>query len=247
MSGPLTKEERWRFDVQGFLVRRGALTDHELHALNTAVDRLNLPTPDHTIAKQRFNNHLQCDAAFVRLLDHHAIFDVVRELCGDGVRLDHAYGIVMSPGTAGLGLHGGNVPFDPAQFYVTDSTGIHTGLIAVQWALVDHLRGSGGFACVPGSHKTAFGLPASIQMNDSAVIEVELKAGDVVLFTEALTHGTHPWTAPYQRRTLLNKYSPGSSSWGKDERCPPGLETRLTERQKLLFEPPYVAYRKPVV
>ena len=244
MMGPLTEEERWRFDVQGFLVRRAALGELDLHALNDAVDRLNLPIPDHTVGHQRFNDHLRRNAAFVRLLDHIAVFDVVAELCGQGVRLDHAYGIVMSPGTAGLGLHGGNVPFDPAQFYVTDATGIHTGLIAVQWALVDHFKGSGGFACVPGSHKAAFGLPRSIDLQDDSVIEVELRAGDVVIFSEALTHGTHPWTAPYQRRTLLYKYSPGSSSWGKDERCPPELIDRLTARQKLLFEPPYVAYRQ---
>jgi ectoine hydroxylase-related dioxygenase (phytanoyl-CoA dioxygenase family) len=75
---------------------------------------------------------------------------------------------------------------------------------------------------------------------------VELAAGDVVVFTEALTHGTAPWRARHERRTLLYKYSPGSSSWGKDEALPAELAPMLTERQRLLFEPPYVAYRRPI-
>jgi hypothetical protein len=68
-----------------------------------------------------------------------------------------------------------------------------------------------------------------------------------VLFTEALVHGTLPWRGPHDRRTLLYKYSPGNSSWGKDEKLPAELAPLLSERQRLLFEPPYVAYRRPVI
>ena len=52
--------------------------------------------------------------------------------------------------------------------------------------------------------------------------------------------------AAHDRRTLLYKYSPGNSSWGKDETLPAELAPLLSERQRLLFEPPYVAYRRPV-
>ena len=45
---------------------------------------------------------------------------------------------------------------------------------------------------------------------------------------------------------LAYKYSPGNSSWGKDEVLPAELAPLLTARQRLLFEPPYVAYRRPV-
>ena len=180
------------------------------------------------------------------LVDHDAVLDVVRELCGPQVRLDHAYGIVMAPGTAGLGLHGGGVPFDPAQYYLVDSTGIHTGLIAVQWAISDHAQGEGGFCCIPGSHKAHFGKPASIGSTHSLVREVPLQPGDVVMFTEALTHGTLPWTAPHQRRSLLYKYSPGSSSWDRRPPCAANAMSELTERQRRLCQPPSVAWHEPV-
>jgi hypothetical protein len=241
--GPLTDRERYELDVQGYLVRRGALSAAEVATLQLAVDRLRLPPARDTIQSQRFRDHLHTAPAFVALLDHPAIFEVLLELNGPGIRLDHAYGIVMSPGTAGLQLHGGATPFDHAQYYTVQQGAIGCGLVAVQWALVDHPPGAGGFCCVPGSHKAAFAAPA-IALSDGLVREVPMAAGDVVLFTEALTHGTLPWRGPGERRTLLYKYSPGNSSWGKDERYRDSLWRLLTPRQRLLFEPPYVAYRR---
>ena len=122
------------------------------------------------------------------------MLEIVRETCGPNVRLDHAYGIVMSPGTSGLGLHGGGTPFDPPQYYLVEGGRIRTGLVAAQWALVDHPPGAGGFVCIPGSHKAGFALPATFDRD--LAIQVPLAAGDVVVFSEALTHGTLPWQSP---------------------------------------------------
>ena len=99
---------------------------------------------------QRFVGFLDGEQVFRDLLDHEAIPEPILEMCGPKARLDHAYGIIMSPGTDGLGLHGGGSPHDPAQFYEVRNH-IYNGLVAVQWALVDHKRGDGGFCCVPGS------------------------------------------------------------------------------------------------
>jgi len=242
----MTERERWWFDVHGYLVRRRALTAQELAVLEAAVDALGVPPPGDSIQSQRFTHHLHTHPAFVALLDHPAVFDVLLEVCGSALRLDHAYGIVMAPGTGGLDLHGGGAPFDPAQFYVVDGSGISCGLVAVQWVLRDQPAGAGGFCCVPGSHRASFPLPAEVGLDDEANVEVPLGAGDLVVFTEALTHGTLPWQAAHERRTLLYKYSPGSSSWGKDEVYDDSLWPQLSERQRLLFEPPYVAYRRPV-
>jgi hypothetical protein len=243
--GPLTDAERYAFDLRGYLVRSGALTPEEVEVLHAAVDGLAVPEPGESIQSQRFSGHLERAEPFRSLIDHPAVFDVVRELCGPYVRLDHTYGIVMAPGTGGLGLHGGGTPFDPAQYYAVRDGSIHCGLIAVQWALVDHAPGAGGFCCIPGSHKAACVRPASGA--ERFVDVVPLAAGDMVLFTEALTHGTTPWQGPGQRRTLLYKYSPGSSTWAEDQHWPPHLLSQLTDRQKLLMQPPSVAYHEPVV
>jgi ectoine hydroxylase-related dioxygenase (phytanoyl-CoA dioxygenase family) len=225
-------------------VRRRVLMPSEIASLNAAVDRLRVPAPGDNLQSQRFSGHLPKAASFRALIDHPAMFEAVLEVCGPYVRLDHAYGIIMAPGTSGLGLHGGATPFDPAQYYVVRDGRIHCGLVAAQWALVDHPAVGGGFCCVPGSHKAAYPLPNGY---DRALVrEVPLDAGDLVIFTEALTHGTIPWRGPGQRRTLLYKYSPGSSSWAEDQQWPKELLRELTERQKLLLQPPTVAYHRAV-
>lgn len=244
LVGPLNDTERYHLDVAGFVVRRGVLGGGELAAVHEAVDALELPEPDDTIARQRFTGHLGRAECFRTLLDHPAVLDVVTELCGPFVRLDHAYGIVMAPGTSGLGLHGGGTPFDPAQYYEVKGGSIHCGLIAVQWMLVDHPPGGGGFTCVPGSHKAAF--PNTAAARSALSVEVPMSAGDVVIFTEALTHGTLPWQGPGQRRTLLYKYSPGNSSWAREPAVSPDVLGLLSDRQRRLCQPPSVAYHQRV-
>jgi hypothetical protein len=242
--GPLTDAERYRLDVQGYLVRRAALATGDVEALHAAIDVLDLPTPGTDIASQRFTEHLGVARRFRDLIDHPAVLEIVRELCGPNVRLDHAYGIVMSPGTSGLALHGGGTPFDPAQYYSVTGGRIHAGLVSAQWALVDHPPGAGGFLCIPGSHKAGFTLPAGADAD--LAVDVALDAGDVVVFTEALTHGTSPWRGAVQRRTLLYKYSPGNSAWTQVT-WPEDLLAACTERQRLLLQPPSVGRHRPVV
>jgi Phytanoyl-CoA dioxygenase (PhyH) len=239
----MTPEERYRFDIEGFLVRRGVLSAGDVEALNVGIDLLGVPEPSNDIMSQRFTNHLKSARRFRDLLDHDGIFDIILELCGPNVRLDHAYGIIMRAGTNGLGLHGGGKPFDPAQYYTVDGGNIRTGLVAVQWALVDHLPGRGGFLCVPGSHKANFPRPAVVSAD--MAVEVLLRAGDVVIFTEALTHGTASWQGPQQRRTLLYKYSPGNSAWSH-EVWETDLIEACTPRQRLMLQPPSVGNHRPV-
>jgi ectoine hydroxylase-related dioxygenase (phytanoyl-CoA dioxygenase family) len=99
----------------------------------------------------------------------------------------------------------------------------------------------GGYAVFPGSHKSNWPTPTEIReahvQADSVAIPAA-KAGSVVIFTEALTHGSAPWIADYQRRSLLFKYSPAQQSWSRDHIQPPE-GVAFMDRQKLLFEPPY--------
>ena len=233
----LTDRERYRFDLDGFVIRRGVLSTRELTELNRAVDALKVPTPGESIGSQRFNGHLARAEVLRNLLDHDSALGIVSDLCGPMVRLDHAYGLVMSPGTRGLGLHGGGTPHDPSQFYEVRGGRMYNGLVAVQWALVDQLAPHGGLCCVPGSHRAAFPLPPDA--SDMAR-HIELSAGDLMVFTEALTHGTTTWHGPHQRRSLFYKYAPGHMAWGNDYQRFADLTRRLTERQRRLIQPPSI-------
>lgn len=239
----MTEAERFRFDLEGFLVRRNVLSDGDVAALNVAIDLLDLPRPGPDLASQRFGEFLPVARRFRDLIDHPAVLEIVRETCGPNVRLDHAYGIVMSRGTSGLGLHGGGTPFDPAQHYRADAGRIRTGLVAAQWALVDHPPDGGGFVCVPGSHKSGFPLPSAFDRD--LVVQVSMAAGDVVVFTEALTHGTLPWQHDVERRSLLYKYSPGNSAYSNSP-WPDELRAVSSERQRALLQPPSVGGHRAV-
>jgi ectoine hydroxylase-related dioxygenase (phytanoyl-CoA dioxygenase family) len=243
-TGPLTDGERYEFDLRGFVVRRGALRADEVRMLRLAVVELGLERPGPTLQSQRFSGHLRHDQSFRDLLDHPAVLEPLVELCGPTVRLDHTYGITMAPGSGGLGLHGGATPHDPAQGYAVQGGRMYNGLVAVQWALVDHRLGDGGFGCIPGSHKANFPLPP--QPDPAVVAEVTMNAGDVVIFTEALTHCTIPWRGPMDRLTLLYKYSPGHSAWSPDDNDAALLAPLLTERQRRLFQRPAVHLHQPV-
>ena len=77
---------------------------------------------------------------------------------------------------------------------------------------------------------------------------VHQKAGDVVIFTEALTHGTLPLDC--DRTNAAQFCSSIHRVTLHGDRADTTMELRnlmSEEDQKLMLEPPYVANRKPVV
>jgi ectoine hydroxylase-related dioxygenase (phytanoyl-CoA dioxygenase family) len=239
----LTDLQRYELDVRGVLVIPGALPTGEVSRLRAGIGSLGRPPAADDLWSQRVNDLLLQGQPFVDLLDHPLVQAVLEDVHGSSTRLDHAYAIRMAPGTSGLGLHGGAVPWDPAQFYVHDRGRPRLGLVTLSWALVDHLPGSGGFGCIPGSHRAGMPVPAGA---DTMVVEVPVRAGDLLVFTEALAHCTVAWRGPGERLAVLYKYSPGSSAWSDWQHLRPALDLTLTDRQRRLLQPPSVGYFEPV-
>ena len=81
----------------------------------------------------------------------------------------------------------------------------------------------------------------------------------VVIFTESLTHGTLPWTMPYDRRSVLYRYSPANSAYAggrhdmdSDHRAGPAWPMPwydgLTDAQRAVLEPPYhPRHQRPIL
>lgn len=99
------------------------------------------------------------DQAFRDLIDHDVVVGILADLIGPLARLDHAYGIVMAPGTRGLGMDAPSWPFDPSQYYLHAGGRIWNGLVAFSWALTPAEAGEGGFGCIPVSHRSEEPLP----------------------------------------------------------------------------------------
>ena len=247
--------QKYLFDLQGYLILEGALDPSEVAELNRLLDEQKLPEPGLVSSEARFGGSgaglhgedagfLEWGNPFCDLLDHPRIMPLLKVILGDGFRVDHFYGIYMRAGTERLRLHGGSTPYDPPEYYHFRNGRMFNGLTVVSWNLTDSGGELGGFVGVPGSHKSNYPCPAEVkEAHEKAecVVCPEVRAGSVVIFTEALTHGTAAWTGEHQRRSLLFKYSPAQQSWGRAAQMPSRVE--LTPRQKLLFEPPYFARR----
>jgi hypothetical protein len=237
--------DRYRFDLAGYLLIPDVLGRKTVDGLRRVIDAQGLPAADHTLARQRFGvggGLFAWDAAFRDLIDHPVALAVLSELIGIHARLDHAYGITMTPGTSGLGLHGPAEPWDDSQYYVCAMGALRSGLLTLSWGLGDGRAGAGGFGCIPGSHKASGPRPAGAE---DLIVEVPQPAGSLLVFTEALSHCTIPWQGPDTRWAVLYKYSPGSTAWDPNPVAAPDVIAGMTARQQRLCQPPYIGGRAP--
>ena len=244
----MTDEEKFLFDLQGYLVIRGALTVDEVSELNEIADD-RFPSTTGPDAYRRALVSLWGEP-YKRLIDHPRIVPYLVELLGPKFRLDHDYCIFMSGGSDGLLLHGGNSIENDHWYRYKDGV-MRNGLSVVSYALSDTGPGDGGFICVPGSHKSNVEhlLPEPLRMLEESrpyVVQPEVLAGDAILFTEALVHGTLPWRAAHERRALLYKYSPGYSTWAREFYDADKFGV-LTERQRRILTPPSREERPDVI
>ena len=223
--------QRYLFDLAGFMVIPDILSQAEIDELKGLIDAQQLPPPREKI---RFGSaaggapecpgFLEWGKPFCDLLDHPRIMPLLQLTLGDWFRLDRLYGINMEKGMGAHQLHGGNAPYSPAEYYHVRNGRIHNAFTVVSWNLADTGPEHGGFCCIPGSHKSNFVRPDPIptvnqgrwEMMDGdalapGVVIPEAPAGSVVLFSEALTHGTAPWNGACGRPSRWR--SPRASSF----------------------------------
>ena len=256
--------QKYLFDLQGFLVVEGVLSKAEVAAANEAIDRhaagivervggVSLSSDSKTMQGETGRGDLGgllswekpwCDP-FRAMLAHPQITPYLNQLLGKGWRLDHNGGLIsMRKGAEGHLLHGSSGPaFDRHQCYIFKDGQMHNGLTVVAWQLADVNPGDGGLALIPGSHKGNYACPQPIrkwEAHQDVVKQVTCKAGDVVIFTEAVTHGTIPWSADHDRRSVLFRMSPGNLAYAKGYNpWPESMLEGLTPQQRAVLEPPY--------
>jgi hypothetical protein len=252
----MNEEEKYLFDLWGYLVIENAIPAETLARMNAWIDAQGQQDP--TWRGQPENTKrtdlLTWGPDFLALLDHPRLLPMFKTILGSHMRFDHDYAIFLTPGGDGLFLHGGGAPYDASQYYHVIKDRIYSGLAVAVFTLNDVPLGAGGFACIPGSHKSNFRCPediALLQRPHPIVQQVSLKAGDCLLFTEALQHGTLPWKGPHTRRSLYMKYSPAHLRWGMHGYNPgdpafEAIEPYLNETQRVLLDPPLVDGKRRV-
>lgn len=162
---------------------------------------------------------------FRDVLCHSALLPALTDLLGVGYRLDHSpLLIAMEKGSEGHTLHGGAVTEagEPAWplAYECRQGHMRNQLLTVGMQLTPARVGDGGFCAVPGSHKSNFSVPPALadladsELNE-VVVQPELLAGDALVFSESVLHGTLPWHAEHQRRTVIYRFAPAGSAYGR--------------------------------
>ena len=247
----MTDEEKFSFDLEGFLVVRNVLDAADLTQLNKIADRFASEDGDLVRGTSTISRVSQWGPEFQTLMDHDKIVPYLVELLGPKFRIDHDYCIFMKKGAERGGLHGGETDTEADHWYRYRDGVMRNGLTVVTYFLSPAGPGDGGFACIPGSHKSNFvdRLPRDVrrfERDAHYVVQPEADAGDALIFTEALIHGTKPWTADHDRRALLYKYSPGHSAWSQGY-YDPREYADLTAQQQRLMAPPSVGRRPDTV
>jgi hypothetical protein len=245
----MNDNDKYLFDLHGYLVVEDALDAVQLAALNAVLDEHIASDCEAEASTHRFGGLLDWGPAYRALIDNPTITPVLEQIVGPQYRLDHVYLDIIRSGTSPIGatLHGGRVPFGPTHYYHYQDGTMHNGLSVVAYNLADVGPEDGGFGCVPGSHKSNFRFPAEWRDMDEGlqpcVQRITGPAGSAVIFTEALTHGALPWTGSGERRTAFYKYSPHAVSWAAGYFDAEDYSD-LSERQRDILEAPNARYAR---
>lgn len=238
----MTARERYYWDLVGHLVVPNVLTASEVAEANEALDYLDdrlqngtdeasdllrkhaqprwldgkLVWADHTVPFLLMLPQPHCEP-FRKMLAQPQIVRRLRAMCGEGFRLDGGpFFIGGTSGTEVHKLHGAGEPHKPYVAYAKQNGASFTGAVTVSYAFSDAGAREGGFACVPGSHKSRYPIPPGLRTMDDAMGCVEnpsVKAGDAILFMNgAQTHGAVPWKGATARRSILFMYAARSAA-----------------------------------
>tara|TARA_X000000950_G_scaffold266014_1_gene340997 strand:- start:9451 stop:10368 length:918 start_codon:yes stop_codon:yes gene_type:complete len=265
------EDEQYLFDLRGFIVVRNVLQQPQIDDLSARLEahRAENASPilgsDRTMFRDENDTAwsaaslLELGGTYIDLIDLPALTPYLTTLLGEHFRLDHDYAKIdskMPEREKTLYLHGGGQgaggpadlvgPSDGGQCFYRYSNGrFFNGLIAVAFELDDVNASDGGFACIPGSHKSNLGLPSAWRHSKTQaevpdfVERVAVCAGDAIIFTEACAHGTVPWEGRpgSERRTLFYKYCPHAVAWSP---CYYNADNYpgLTAKQRQMLLPP---------
>lgn len=237
----MTEAEKYEFDLNGVIVYRNVLAPDLVRKMNKIIDAKYKSEFPWTI------EFIEDDPCFMELMENPLTIRILRVMLGDWFRLDHTYGLQMKAGVTPPmdNLHGGPRWCQGEHQYHWVHGKMYNGLVVVMYAMEDVNEGDGGLICVPGSHKgnvSSYRPPVTSHL----VKNPALKAGDMLIFTEALIHGTRQWTSPNRRRSLFYKYSPGYSCWAAPDAMQTLLPRATSEMQKALLRVPGVGARAPL-
>lgn len=261
----MTPEERYLFDLNGYLLLKKVLPAAVLASVNERIDHLEALSDEAVEARnlarryQQGNvyaqvgpspkqgpddyscNILLCGGPFEDLIDWPAILPYLEEMISVPFRLDAA-SFMSRHGGGGFVFHHGSAELLPYSEYAFEQDTFRCASVKISYALTDVGVEDGCFAVIPGSHKSRFRNPLVGQIpdpTDPLVRPLPCEAGDAILFSEDLSHGAVENRGSMVRRTLFYSYAPAfQCAWGRSTEVAPGFEKRANTRRLELVQGP---------
>jgi len=262
----LTPEQRYLFDLTGYLHLEGVLQGEALAQAQEAADRYislepegwppgfsaDLERRDHT----GYQHGFAFDKALEALTLHPATWPILMELTNyrprftSGTLLRNRHGHLFHP------LHAGSRPGhrpDTRRLWIEDGQIRCTDFIFFFY-LTDVFPGDGGLMVLPGSHKSHFPKPKDMFYTDTYYIEdyvaeevlpgvanLTARAGDVLVCSELLIHGALTWKPrDRERRLLTMRYGVQHTVTGSIKPFSEEIRARLSpETLELIEVAPY--------
>lgn len=269
--------ERFLFDLNGFIIVRGAIDPAHVAACDASLDRLqHLRQGDwsghvhgHTYGGREGLNLQQIyegGACWERLIDHPAYIERVRTFVGGEETFDYLHGPlfidecfanIRAEGEA-IGIHsGGQEGCSRTRFQVQNGR-FHCNQVNVLIAWRDVGPGDGATMVVPASHKANFRHPdfdryrmkegqAASAEGVAGAIEVHLKAGDALIFTDAIMHGSAERRNPGQRRISVYRFGVSWGRWRHPYRPSADLLARLEPGRRGIVMPDKAVLAPPTL
>ncbi len=170
-------------------------------------------------------------------------------LAGGPIFISATYYIERAGSMAAGGLHNGGYPVDPDIFYGYDHTNTRFACKSTKSVIIltdmTHIE-QGPFAAIPGSHKANFACPFDMSdaRNNPMAVSVFAAPGDVIIFSEGMTHDAFPVTDDSTRRSVYFNYMPGLVRNNlPDQRMSIYLDhvlERLSDQLDILSSPGYI-------
>ena len=115
----MTENEKYLFDLQGYIAVKNALDRSQITELNRILDEHIAAESEDNMSTQRFGGLLDWGQPFLDLIDNGPVVPYLELMLGGKFRLDHVYLDVIRAGTSPIGanLHGGAAPFNPSMYY----------------------------------------------------------------------------------------------------------------------------------
>jgi hypothetical protein len=237
MTYSMTDEQRFIFDLKGWLLIPSVLQPDEIREIKEFLDALQF-NPESLPERER---HV-CGGASSQLLDHPVIVGVLNEIIASrqksrdrdvppesgeepkvyGFRCDawnltrRTYDPTRSASDPPPSPpHNGGVEMFPTHSFRVFNGSITSPVTRVVWELNPVKKWMGGTLFMSGSHKSNFPIPPEHRQIDSPLFETYgCPAGSVLFFTESICHGGPQWLDPENdRMALFFHYMHASAKW----------------------------------